>query len=75
LEVHPASSRHVQEVLKKLRWLREWLQNEGLPLAELPQNGFFWVATRGHVAITPHSRHAKQRAAQGLHGPVRVLRL
>jgi len=62
-------------VLQKLRWLRKWLQNEGLPLAELPHNGFFWVATRGHVAITPHSRQAKQLAAYGLRGPVRVLRL
>src|SRR5258705_10742183 len=36
LEVHPASSSHVDEVLAKLRWLRHWLG--GL------QNWFDWPA-------------------------------
>ncbi len=75
VEVHPASSDNVSEVLEKLAWLRKWLKNEASSLQELTRGGFYWVATGGSVAITRHSRQARQLAKAGLRGPWRVLSL
>jgi len=44
LEVHPASSLHVGEVLNKLRWLKGWLASDAPELQGLPAH-FCWVAT------------------------------
>jgi len=73
VEVHPASSLHIDEVLKKLRWLQEWLKNEAPNLHKLTRAGFYWIATDGQVALSPHSPQARRLAKAGLRGPLRVL--
>lgn len=75
VEVHPAPSTHIDEVLEKLEWLREWLKGEGMKLANMPRAGFYWLASGGRVAITPHSLQARKIAAKGLLGPARILHL
>ena len=75
LEVHPASSRHVDEVLTKLRWLHEWLKGQAPDLHKLTRAGFYWIATDGQVALSRHSPQARRLAKAGLRGPWRVLHL
>lgn len=71
LEVHPASSRHVDEVLDKLRWLKNWLDRDAAALRDLPAH-FYWVAT-GSVAFRRGSREEKRIAQQGIRFPGKQL--
>lgn len=64
IEVHPASSSHVDDVLKKLRWLRSWLENEAPALWQLKAR-FIWLAT-GSVALPVNSPKRRVLAAAGL---------
>jgi hypothetical protein len=75
VEVHPASSTSVTDMLDKLQWLKEWLRTQAPALKALTQGDYYWVSTDGTIAITPDSRRAKRLAAAGLRGPMRVLRL
>lgn len=64
IEVHPASSSHVAEVLNKLNWLRSWLKNEAPALCQLKAR-FIWLPT-GSVALPANSPKRKVLAAAGL---------
>jgi hypothetical protein len=75
VELHPASSGHVEEVLRKLSWLRNWLRRDAPHLWNLTKGGFYWIAPSGPITITPNSRQAKLLAANGLSGPMRCLQL
>jgi len=75
VEVHPASSRSITDMLNKLQWLRDWLRTQAPALEELTQSDYFWVSTDATIAITPNSPQARRLAAAGLRGPIRVLRL
>jgi hypothetical protein len=75
VEVHPASSSSITDMLNKLQWLRNWLRTQAPALAALTQNDYYWVATGATIAITPNSPQARRLAAAGLRGPMRVLRL
>src|ERR1035438_9784796 len=69
LEVHPASSLHVDEMLDKLRWLRQWLGTSAPALERLPRR-FCWVST-GTVSFGRGSPQAKKVALAGLRHPVK----
>jgi len=69
LEVHPASSLHVDEVLAKLRWLKQWLESGAPELDQLPRR-FCWIAT-GAVSFDRGSRQARRIAQAGLRFPVK----
>jgi hypothetical protein len=73
VEVHPASSHHIDAVLGKLEWLRGWLQRDAPKLGALTTAGFYWVATGASVAVTQNSPQAKRLAQRGLRGPLRRL--
>jgi len=64
IEVHPASSSHIAEVLKKLNWLRGWLRNSASSLDALPRE-FIWVAS-GKVALQKGSPQIRRIAQAGL---------
>jgi len=76
VEVHPASTSNVSEVLLKLRWLKGWLSGQATQLHALtpPQRAYHWIATDG-VHITPNSQEARQLAQAGLTMPREVLKL
>lgn len=61
LEVHPASSGgNLDEVLRKLEWLKRWLTSSAPHLDKMPAK-FVWLAT-GAVNVTgPRRRIAAQR--------------
>lgn len=65
IEVHPASSRHVRDVLDKLSWLKGWLDSSAPRLRELPAK-YVWVAS-GKVAIPRNSPQRRRLSARGLH--------
>lgn len=75
VEVHPASSTSITDMLRKLQWLRDWLRTQAPALAALTQGDYYWVSTDATIAITPNSPQAKRLAAAGLRGPMRVLHL
>lgn len=64
IEVHPASSTHVQPMLAKLAWLKKWMAENAAALSRMPGR-FVWLAT-GSVALTPTSRQSRQIAQHGL---------
>lgn len=70
IEVHPASTRNVDTVLKKLTWLKEWMRQNAPELWTMTrkQEGYVWVATGG-VHITKNSRQSRQLAQAGLAFP------
>ena len=76
VEVHPANTSNVSEVLSKLRWLKEWLSSRATQLHALTplQKAYHWIATDG-VHITPNSQEARQLAQAGLTMPREVLKL
>ena len=73
VEVHPASSQHVEEVLRKLNWLKNWLGCHGTALLRLP-SAYFWLST-GTVALSPHSPQRRRLSQAGLRGPQSILNL
>ncbi|MGH7599836.1 MAG: hypothetical protein ACREOI_26065 [bacterium] len=64
IEVHPASSTHVDELLKKLHWLRNWLQNSAPKLDALPCE-FVWIAS-GKVHLQKGSPQMKKLYQAGM---------
>ena len=79
IEVHPAATANVGEVIDKLHWLRTWLRDEARQLESLTVTGgrvrpFVWIATGG-VHIPRNSPQARRINTQGLRMPQKVLRL
>lgn len=79
IEVHPAYTSEVSAVLRKLQWLRAWLEKEAPALNVLssgrPDGHFFWLSTATGVHITPGSPQARRLRQAGLPMPQRRLRL
>jgi hypothetical protein len=73
IEVHPASSFHVDPVLAKLSWLQNWLANEAPALNGIPAR-YVWLAT-GAVALPLNSPKRRIIAARGLDFRARILDL
>jgi hypothetical protein len=73
LEVHPASSLHVDEVLNKLAWLRAWLRSDAPQLGHLP--ALYCRVATGKIAFRRGSGAEKRIAQKGLRFPVKQLDL
>jgi len=65
IEVHSASSHHIQDVLDKLAWLKQWLVSSAPRLNEMRKE-YVWVAS-GSVRLPRHSQQRRRLAAQGIH--------
>jgi hypothetical protein len=64
VEFHPASSGHIEEVLNKLEWLKNWLQSSATKLNAMPKR-FVWVAS-GKVHLPRNSPQRRRLAEKGL---------
>ena len=64
VEVHSASSSHIEEVLNKLSWLKRWLRSSAPLLNQMPKE-YVWVAS-GRVALSASSRQRRQLASRGI---------
>lgn len=66
VEVHPANTSNVNEVVKKKKWLDVWLKTNALDLkAMMAGTGYYWIAS-GKVAILPNSPQARKIAKNKL---------
>lgn len=72
VEVHPAYTSEVSQVIKKKEWLLAWIKNAEVGNLDVPRR-FHWLAS-GKVAITRNSKQARAAAQMGLM-PVRQLDL
>lgn len=61
------------EVIRKLEWLREWLEAGGLLLSEFPSESV-WVAS-GNIQMSKTSPQARALSKSGLQFPRRILHI
>jgi len=64
IEIHPASSHHIDDVLRKLDWLKNWLWTRAPQLDEMTRE-FVWVAS-GQVDLPPGSQQRRKLADKRL---------
>lgn len=80
VEVHTASTDQVRAVIKKKKWLRDYLVNNAerlwkmTPPESSPLDPYVWVASNG-VHINQNSSQARLLAASGISWPKRSLML
>lgn len=66
VEIHPANTSNVDEVVKKKKWLDVWLKTNALDLkAMMAGTSYYWIAS-GKVAILPNSPQARKIAKNKL---------
>ena len=70
VEVHPATTKEVSAVLKKLRWLRDWLNGEAEQLLQLTnatkeEQRYVWIASSS-VKIPGNSPQARLLNKRGI---------
>ena len=66
VEVHPANTSNVDEVVKKKKWLDVWLKTNALDWkAMMAGTSYYWIAS-GKVAILPNSPQARKIAKNKL---------
>ena len=70
VEVHSATTKEVSKVLKKLQWLKDWLNENAEQLRQLSERAdkdtrYVWIASSG-VHIPKHFSQAKRLAQSGL---------
>lgn len=73
VEVHTAADKQVKVVLKKLNWLRSWLERDGNLLDQFDRE-FVWVSS-GATTFTLDAPQRKQFAQYGLEHKGKVLRI
>lgn len=62
IEVHPANTSNVKEMLAKTKWLIRWLQTKAPKIKELMAvESYYWVAS-GECKISPNSPQYRQLA-------------
>jgi hypothetical protein len=71
VEVHPAHTSHVSEVIEKHETLQRWLRGHGKPLAQV-EHTCVWVAS-GPTRIPNHAPQVKLLAKHGLRSPRKVV--
>lgn len=79
VEVHPATTGEVKIVLKKLEWLKNWLQSAGelksLSVKSDQLKVYHWLSTSSGTAILKNSPQARQLLEAGLDLPRRKLNI
>lgn len=79
VEVHSATTSEVSAVLKKLRWLRDWLNTEAEQLMRMTNFSkgdvrFVWIASSS-IKIPKNSRQARQLSQSGISSVQKHLQL
>jgi hypothetical protein len=67
VEFHSASSDEVSRVIKKLKWLKVWLNQDGNALANFPRavQAFHWIQS-GKYDIPKGSKYERQASQAGI---------
>lgn len=59
VEMHPANTSNVVEMINKAKWLESWLKNKAVDLGKIRENNLYWVPS-GKVAILKNSKQYRQ---------------
>ena len=77
IEPHPATTGEVDRFLKRVEWLKKWLQNNAKDLWELTHRSkdpYRWLATKDVHIIKNSSEYIKLKQA-GISSPREVIEL
>lgn len=66
VEVHPAQTSNVEEMIKKVVWLKNWLKGSAPDLLSLHKCGIFHWIPSGKVKILSNSSQARKIAQNNL---------
>lgn len=66
IEVHPADTTNVNEMLNKVKWLKQWLDKVAPDLKRLHKGGVFYWIPSGRVNILKGSNQYRKIAANNL---------
>lgn len=66
VEVHPADTKKVVEMVKKVAWLKKWLSSTAPDLKKLHKCGFFHWISSGRVKILKTSPQYKKVSSNNL---------
>lgn len=66
VEVHPASTSNVDDMIKKVVWLERWLKDKGRELTAMRRDHVHYWVPSGKVRITKTSRQYRALAKHGL---------
>jgi len=67
IEIHPANESEVGEVIKKAKWMKQWISDNHL-LIITENRKFFWVSS-GKVKVSKNSQKIRLLRKQGIEGP------
>lgn len=65
VEVHPADTSEVDTVIKKVEWLKDWLNKKASKLKSIGQTPYYWIPS-GKYAILKESKQEKILAQKGI---------
>lgn len=73
VEVHPANTSNVEEVIKKKLWLDKWLKEKAPSMSALKAGSpkYQWAATEAGVHVSPQSKYARRLSQRGIEKPKR----
>lgn len=73
VEVHPANTSNIEEMIKKKVWLVKWLKENAPSINALKAGSpkFQWAATGAGVHIISQSMYARRLSQQGIEKPKR----
>lgn len=66
IEVHPADTANVDEMIKKVNWLKKWLATKARDLKDLHKCGVFHWIPSGRVKISKNSPQYRKIALNNL---------
>ena len=66
IEVHPAATSNVDEMVKKVKWLKDWLASSATDLKTLHKKEVYYWVPSGKVNILPGSVQYRKIAANHL---------
>lgn len=66
IEVHPAETRNINEMIAKVKWLRHWLMEKASELKGLHHIDVYYWLPSGRVKILKHSNQYHKIAANNL---------
>lgn len=74
VEVHPACTSDVSDVIAKLNWLKQWRKHSAHLEGLSEVSSYHWIASNG-VNITKSSKYSRKLASVGIVGPCSRLNL
>lgn len=65
VEVHPANTSNVQEMINKVDWLKKWLKEKATKLKEIGQTPYYWIPS-GNYSISKGSPQERKLSQNGI---------